>query len=225
MALTPPGETAQTTRPRRGSVLGAVRLLVASWFGAGGRLSLGRPGSHPVFLTSRAGGGPRLRGGADRVGPTRPDWQRGIGALAHFADGSAGQYLRVLTRQRLHRKRRGRGLAWIMASDESTGHRSRNLWPVRQESPGNPRGSGHRSASTDLEKSLLRWCYARVPPTFLVMKGSPVRVRASALEKPRSGGVFSLAIGHGGACNPTCDPTAQPNARCQGADRTLKPPA
>jgi len=186
MALTPPGETAQTTRPRHGSVLGAVRLLVASWFGAGGRLSSGRPGSHPVFLTSRAGGGPRLRGGADRVGPTRPDWQRGNGALAHFAGGSAGQYLRVLTRQRLHRKRRGRGLAGTMASDSSTGHRSRNLWPDRRESPGNPGGSGHRSASRDREKSLLTLGYARVPPTFLVMKGSGVRVPASALRKPRA---------------------------------------
>jgi hypothetical protein len=36
MALTPPGETAQTTRPRRGSVLDVVRLPVASWFGAAG---------------------------------------------------------------------------------------------------------------------------------------------------------------------------------------------
>jgi hypothetical protein len=71
-----------------------------------------------------------------------------------------------------------------MASDESTGHRSRNLWPVRQESPGNPQGSGHRSASRDLEKSLLRLCYARLPPTFLVMKGPGVRVPPSASQSP-----------------------------------------
>src|SRR6516165_2707479 len=68
-----------------------------------------------------------------------------------------------------------------MASDESTGHRRRNLCPVRYESPGNPRVSGHRSESRDLEKSLLRRGYARLPPTFLVMKGSGVRVPASAL--------------------------------------------
>jgi hypothetical protein len=41
MALRPTRGTAQTTpRPRRGSVLDAVRLLVGSWCGAGRRLSL-----------------------------------------------------------------------------------------------------------------------------------------------------------------------------------------
>jgi hypothetical protein len=47
-----------------------------------------------------------------------------------------------------------------MASDASTGHRGRNLWPDRRESAGNPAGSGHRSTSGDVQKSLLRdWLY------------------------------------------------------------------
>jgi hypothetical protein len=50
--------------------------------------------------------------------------------------------------------------------------------------PRNPRVSGHRSTSRDLEKSLLRRGYTRLPPTFLVMKGSGVRVPASASGFP-----------------------------------------
>ena len=62
---------------------------------------------------------------------------------------------RAVTRQPLHSEGRGCRLSGVMASDGSTGHRSRNLWPDRQESPGNPGGSGHRSGSRDPEKSLL----------------------------------------------------------------------
>jgi hypothetical protein len=67
-----------------------------------------------------------------------------------------------------------------MASDRSTGHRNRNLWPDRLESPGDPEVSGHKFASRGVEKYLLTRCYARLPPTFTVRKGSSVRVRQRA---------------------------------------------
>jgi hypothetical protein len=102
------------------------------------------------------GGGPRMRPGSDAIRDCRRGKQRGRGAVHDSAPHSEARHPRALGRQCPRVERRSGCSAEVMASDGATGHRCRNLWPDRQESPGHPGGSGHRSRSRDREKSLLR---------------------------------------------------------------------
>jgi hypothetical protein len=171
--------------PRRGSVPDAVRLRHRVSCGAGRRLSSGRPGCHPVFLTSGGKGGPRLRFGTTRVRDGRPERQPKRGGRSAAERARWSRRRPTIGRRAVRIRRRDCRSAPAMASGGSTGHRSRNLWPDRQESPGNPGGSGHRSRSRNREKFLLRPGYARLLPCSMVRKGSSVRVRQRAMQKPR----------------------------------------
>ena len=137
------------------------------------------------FSCPGPGGGPRLRAGTDGVRQTQLDGEQAPRAAERPGQHSATRVRLAVTRQPVHSEGRGCRLSGVMASDRFTGHRSRNLWPDRRGSPGNPGGSGHRNASRNSEKSLLTRCYARLPPTFMVRKGSSVRVRQRAFGKPR----------------------------------------
>ena len=110
----------------------------------------------------------------------------------------------------MHRKQKRCCSVRAMASGGSTGHRCRNLWPDRHESPGHPGGSGHRSRSRDREKSLLRVGYARLLPCSMVRKGSSVRVRQRAFPAIRR----FLKPGLGADCG-ACASTSRPKLACR----------
>jgi hypothetical protein len=170
-------------RARRDSVLDAARLFGSSCAALEGAYLLEDRVAARSFSRLGPGGGPRLRGGTDGVRQTQLDGEQAPRAAERPGQHSATRVRRAVTRQPLRSEGRGCRLSGVMASDRFTGHRSRNLWPDRRGSPGNPGGSGHRNASRDSEKSLLTRCYARLPPTFMVRKGSTVRVRQRAFGK------------------------------------------
>ena len=111
-----------------------------------------------------------------RSAPRATQARRHVGARASTVEPMSAGACRRAMRSSLRCSSAG-----AMAS--ATGHRCRNLWPDREESPGHPGGSGHRSRSRDREKSLLRRGYARLVPCSMVRKGSSVRVRQRALAK------------------------------------------
>ena len=183
MALSPASERAQADSSPLGSVLDAVRLrrrvLRAALDGA---YLLEDRAATRSFASLGPAGGPRLRVGTKRIRDSRLEVQREPGGCLASEHARSRRPRRALSRQAAHARRRRSCSARAMASGGSTGHRCRNLWPDRQECPGNPGGSGHRSRSRDCEKSLLRRSYARLLPCSMVRKGSTVRVRQRALR-------------------------------------------
>ena len=148
-----------------------------------------KTGRQPGLSHVRGQGGPRLRVGTKRLRDGRPEWQSKPGGGKTFERARSSRRRPTLGRQSLRRRRRRCRSAGAMAS--ATGHRFRNLWPDRQESPGHPGGSGHRSKSRDRKKSLLRRGYARLVPCSMVRKGSTVRVRQRAF--PGFPGILPLS--------------------------------
>ena len=168
--------------PRRGSVPDTARLRQTG-FGAAleGAYLLEDRAATRSFSRPGPAGGPRLRVGGNRTRDTRPEGQPKPRGRSAFERARSSRRRPTIGRQGARRRRRDCRSAGAMASGGSTGHRSRNLWPDRQESPGNPGGSDHRSKSRDREKSLLRRGYASLMPCSMVRKGSSVRVRQRAL--------------------------------------------
>ena len=150
--------------PRRGSVHDALRLRHTGFRAAleGAYVLEDRAGTRS-FSSPGLGGGPRMLPGSDAIRDWRGE-QRGRGAVHDSAHSSGTGHPRALGRQPPRGVGRSGCSAEVMASDGATGHRFRNLWPDRQESPGHPGGSGHRSRSRDHEKSLLRRGYTRLVP-------------------------------------------------------------
>ncbi len=144
-----------------------------------------KTGRQPGLSHVRDGGGPRLRDRAGRVPLTGLRGRCAAGGAELSSRHPATEVRRVSAHRPDHPVRTGCRSAGAMARNGSTGHRRRNLWPDRRESPGNPGGSGHRSGSRDAEKPLLTSRYGMLPPTCLVMKGFPVQVRRRALGNPR----------------------------------------
>jgi hypothetical protein len=193
-AIASPGEQAQglavalsqarkrrrSNRPRRGSVLDAVRLRHTACRAAleGAYVLEDRPATRSFSRPGprRAPAPRRNQVRPGRSAPRATQARRHVGARASTVEPMSAGACRRAMRSSLRCSSAG-----AMAS--ATGHRCRNLWPDREESPGHPGGSGHRSRSRDREKSLLRRGYARLVPCSMVRKGSSVRVRQRALAK------------------------------------------